>query len=145
MKISKNLIVQLVSLLLLAFTFSGLDVKPDETATTIVNYLSDGQFFALLTYVLINLLNVFIHWYKQLKENPGSFWKFTESVNFWVSAVNILLGFVLLKFGIQIDPEAVNNFISLIFSKDYWEAGTVFIINILIPILKIVISKEKRK
>lgn len=145
MKISKNLIVQLVSLLLLAFTFSGLDVKPDETATTIVNYLSDGQFFALLTYVLINLLNVFIHWYKQLKENPGSFWKFTESVNFWVSAVNILLGFVLLKFGIQIDPEAVNNIISLIFSKDYWEAGTVFIINILIPILKIVISKDKRK
>lgn len=145
MKISKNLIVQLVSLLLLALTFSGLDVKPDETATTIVNYLSDGQFFALLTYVLINLLNVFIHWYKQLKENPGSFWKFTESVNFWVSAVNILLGFVLLKFGIQIDPEAVNNFISLIFSKNYWEAGTVFIINILIPILKIVISKDKRK
>lgn len=145
MKISKNLITQIVSLILLAFTFSGLEVKPDETATTIVNYLSDGQFFALLTYVLINLLNVFIHWYKQLKENPGSFWKFTESVNFWVSAVNILLGFVLLKFGIQIDPEAVNNFISLIFSKDYWEAGTVFIINILIPILKIVISKDKRK
>lgn len=145
MKISKNLITQLVSLLLLAFTFSGLGVNPDETATTIVNYLSDGQFFALVTYILINLLNVFIHWYNQLKADPKSFWKFTESVNFWVAAVNILLGIVLLKFGIQVDAEAVNNVISLIFSKDYWEAGTVFIINILIPVLKIIIKPKDRK
>lgn len=145
MKISKNLITQLVSLLLLAFTFSGLDVKPDETATTIVNYLSDGQFFALITYILINLMNVVIHWYKQLKTDPKSFWKFTESVNFWMSAANILLGIILVKWGIPIDPKVVNDFISLIFSKEYWEAGTVFIMNILLPIIKIIIDKNKRK
>lgn len=145
MKISKNLITQLVSLVLLAFTFSGLDVKPDETASTIVNYLSDGQFFALVTYLLINLLNVFIHWYKQLKENPGKFWLFVESVNFWVSAANILLGIVLLKWGIQIDPDSVNTLINNIFSKDYWGAATVFLTNILIPILKIVIKPKQLK
>jgi hypothetical protein len=145
MKISKNLITQLVSLLLLAFTFSGLDVKPDETAETIVNYLSNGQFYALLLYVMINLVNVFVHWYKTLKENPGKFWCFTESVNFWVAAANILLGVVLLKWGIQIDPEAVKSFIGLIFSKEYWEAGTVLIINILIPLLKIIIKPKDRK
>lgn len=145
MKISKNLITQIVSLILLAFTFSGLEVKPDETATTIVNYLSDAQWFALITYVLINLLNVFIHWFNQLKSDPKSFWKFTESVNFWVSFANIILGVMLLRYGIQIDPEAVKGFITLIFSKDYWGAGTVFLTNILIPILKVIINREKRK
>lgn len=142
---SKNLITQLVSLCLLAFTFSGLAVNPDETATTIVNYLSDGQFIALITYVLINLLNVVIHWYQTLKNDPKGFWKFVESVNFWVAAANILLGFILLEWGIPIDPEAVHNFIALIFSKEYWEAGTVFLMNILIPVLKFVIKKEDRK
>lgn len=145
MKISKNLITQIVSLILLAFTFSGLDVKPDETASTIVDYLTNGQFFALITYLLINLLNVFVHWYKQLKENPKMFWKFVESVNFWVAVANIILGTVLLNFGIQIDPESIQNFIALIFSKDYWGAGTVFITNILIPILKILIKQKDRK
>ena len=145
MKISKNLITQIVSLILLAFTFSGLGVNPDETAGTIVNYLSDGQYFALVTYILINLLNVFIHWIQQLKENPKKFWSFIESVNFWVAAINIILGILLLKYGIQIDQNAVKDFISLIFSKDYWEAGTVFIINILIPLLKILIPKTQRK
>lgn len=142
---SKNLITQIVSLCLLAFTFSGLDVNPDATASTIVDYLSNGQFIALLTYILINLLNVFIHWYNQLKADPKSFWKFTESVNFWMAVANIVIGLVLLKTGIQINAEAVNNVISLIFSKEYWEAGTVFLMNILIPILKIVIKKEDRK
>lgn len=145
MKISKNLITQIVSLFLLAFTFSGLDVKPDETASTIVNYLSDGQFFALVTYLLINLLNVLVHWYKQLKENPKMFWKFIESVNFWVAAANILLGIVLLKWGIQIDPDSVNTLINNIFNKDYWGAATVFVTNILIPILKILIKQKDRK
>lgn len=142
---SKNLITQLVSLLLLAFTFSGLDVKPDETAASIVDYLSNGQFFALLTYIFINLINVVVHWYKQLKADPKSFWKFTESVNFWVSAANILLGFVLLKWGIQIDPDSVNTLISNIFNKDYWGAATIFLTNILIPILKMVIKKDSRR
>ena len=142
---SKNLITQLVSLLLLAFTFSGLDVNPDATADTIVNYLSDGQFFALLTYIFINLINVFVHWYKTLKENPGKFWCFIESVNFWMAAANILLGIILVKWGIPIDKEAVNNVISLLFSKEYWEAGTVFIMNILIPVLKIIIKPKDRK
>lgn len=142
---SKNLITQLVSLCLLAFTFSGLDVNPDATASTIVDYLSNGQFIALLTYILINLLNVFIHWYNQLKADPKSFWKFTESVNFWVAAANILLGIILLKWGIPIDPEAVKSFIGLIFSKEYWEAGTVFLMNILIPLLKLLIDKKNRK
>lgn len=145
MKLSKNLITQIVSLILLAFTFSGLGVNPDETANTIVDYLSNGQYFALITYVMINLLNVIIHWINQLKTEPKKFWSFIESVNFWVAAINIVLGILLLKYGIVINPDDVKTFISLIFSKDYWEAGTVFIINILIPVLKILIPKENRK
>ena len=80
-----------------------------------------------------------------MKADPKSFWKFTESVNFWVAAVNILLGIVLLTFGIQVAAEAVNNVISFIFSQDYWEAGTVFIINILMPIFKILIKPKDQK
>ena len=145
MKISKNLITQIVSLILLAFTFSGLEVKPDETASTIVNYLSDGQFFALLTYVLINLANIEYHWIIQLKQDSSKFWSFVESVNFWVAFANIGTGILLLKYGIVINAGDVKSFISLIFSKDYIEAGSVFIINILIPIIKILIPKTQRK
>lgn len=145
MKISKNLITQIVSLILLAFTFSGLEVKPDETASTIVNYLSDGQFFALLTYILINLANIEYHWIIQLKQDSSKFWSFVESVNFWVAFANIGTGILLLKYGIVINAEDVKSFISLIFSKDYIEAGSVFIINILIPIIKILIPKTQRK
>ena len=145
MKISKNLITQIVSLILLAFTFSGLEVKPDETASTIVNYLSDGQFFALLTYILINLANIQYHWIIQLKQDSSKFWSFVESVNFWVAFANIGTGILLLKYGIVINAEDVKSFISLIFSKDYIEAGSVFIINILIPIIKILIPKTQRK
>lgn len=145
MKISKNLITQLVSLLLLAFTFSGLDVQPNETASTIVDYLSNGQFFVLLTYILLNLANVVYHWIKQLKEDSSKFWTFTESVNFWLSLANIITGLILLNTGIQIDPESVQSFVHAIFNKDYWNAAVVFISNIAIPIIKILIDKKLRK
>lgn len=145
MKISKNLITQIVSLILLAFTFSGLEVKPDETASTIVNYLSDGQFFALLTYVLINLANIVYHWIIQLKQDSSKFWSFTESVNFWLALANIITGLVLLNTGIKIDPDSVKSLVENIFNKDYWNAAVVLVSNILIPIIKILIDKKARK
>lgn len=145
MKISKNLITQIVSLILLAFTFSGLEVKPDETASTIVNYLSDGQFFALLTYVLINLANIVYHWIIQLKQDSSKFWSFTESVNFWLALANIITGLVLLNTGINIDPDSVKSLVENIFNKDYWNAAVVLVSNILIPIIKILIDKKARK
>ena len=145
MKISKNLITQIVSLILLAFTFSSLEVKPDETASTIVNYLSDGQFFALLTYVLINLANIVYHWIIQLKQDSSKFWSFTESVNFWLALANIITGLVLLNTGINIDPDSVKSLVENIFNKDYWNAAVVLVSNILIPIIKILIDKKARK
>lgn len=145
MKFSKNLITQLVSLLLLAFTFSGLGVNPDETASTIVDYLSNGQFFALLTYILINLANIVYHWIIQLKTDSSKFWSFTESVNFWLALANIVTGTILLNTGIQIDPDSVKSLVENIFNKDYWNAAVVFVSNILIPIIKILIDKKARK
>ena len=56
-------------------------------------------------------------------ENPGSSGRATQT-SMWLSR---------------------ESFISLIFSKDYIEAGSVFIINILIPIIKILIPKTQRK
>ena len=143
----KNLWAQIISAILLAFTFSGLALpgSPDEVAGTIVQNLSDKQFIALGIYILVNLLNVFVHWINQLKLNPKKIWAFVDSVNFWVAIANIILGIVLMKFGIQIDIKDVENFIALIMSKEYWEAGTVLIANILIPILKAIINKKDRK
>jgi hypothetical protein len=145
MKISLNGITQILSWVLLAFTFSGLDVNPDTVANTIVSYLTNEQFFALISYVVLNLANVFIHWIKQLKTDPGKFWSFFESVNFWVAGSNIVLGLVLLNLGIEIDPVAVKTFIELIFSREYWEAGTMLLVNIILPVLKTLISKKQRK
>lgn len=145
MKIEKkNLIIQLVSFVLLAFTYSGLSLNPDETANTIVDHLSNGQFVALISYLVLNVANVFVHWIKQLKTDPSKFWAFVDSVNFWVAAANIIASIVLLYTGVQLDPASLQEFVSLLFSKEYWGAATVFVANILIPILKILIKKENR-
>lgn len=143
MKFSKNLAAQLLSVVLLAFTFSGLAI-PDtqEPASKIVDYLYNGQFFALLTYLLVNLANIFWHWYKQLKTDSSKFFDFVHSINFWVAFFNVITGIILLNTGIQISQEDVKEVITLIFSKDYLNAGYVFLINILLPILKTIFKKK---
>ena len=141
----KNLFVQLLSLVFLAFTFSGLAIDPDTAASTIVNHLSDKQFIALAIYLLVNVGNIFVHWIEQLKEDSTKFWKFTESVNFWLGFANVVTALVLLTTGITIDPDAVHNFVVLIFNQEYWSAATVFLANILIPVIKSLIGREKRK
>ena len=141
----KNVYAQILSLILLAFTFSGLSVNPDEVSTRIIDYLSNGQFVALLSYLVINLGNIFIHWYQQWKSDPKKLLAFVDSVNFWIGVGNIILSIVLLTTGININPESLQEVITLVFSKDWWGAATVFVANILIPLLKTFIKKEDRK
>jgi hypothetical protein len=143
-KIPLNRWVQWVSFILLGLTFSGLAVNPDETANQIVTYLSNGQFAALIILIVGNLGNIFYQYFKGLKENPGKFWAFIDSVNFWISFGNVVAGIVFMTSGIQIDEQSLGEVIALIFSKEYWEAGTLLLVNIIIPILKELIPKKLR-
>lgn len=142
MKISKNKITQIVSWIILAFTFSGFAGDPKIWGEAIVNNLSNGQFLGLLTFIAINGINLGIHWYEQLKEDPSKFWLFLKSHNFWLTGANILGGILLVNTGINISEETFSNFISLIFSEDYWEAGSLFVANILLPIVKSLVNKK---
>lgn len=136
--------VQFLSFALYMLTFSGLAVNPDETANQIVTYLSNGQFTALIILIVGNLGNIFYQYFKGLKENPGKFWAFIDSVNFWIGFGNVIAGIVFMIWGIPISEESLAEVITLLFSKEYWEAGTLLVVNILIPILKQIISKKQR-
>jgi hypothetical protein len=55
---------------------------------------------------------------------------------------NVITGIILLNTGINIDKEIVKSIIDALFNSDYLNAGYLFVINILLPVLKIIFKKK---
>lgn len=94
MKISTNYIVNVVSVILYAFSLSGLNIDPDATAAQIITVLTTGNYTALFV-LLLNLGNSLFQWIKTLRTDFDMFWSFLRSTNWWTSFLNMAVGLVI--------------------------------------------------
>jgi len=102
----------------------------------------EENFYTLLVILVINLLNPIYQWIKTLKNNPGQFWLFVHSTNWWVSVFNVFIVGMLLWGGIEIPIEAGEDIIAAIFDEKWMELIPLVVVNILIPILKSIFKKK---
>ena len=139
---SVNFYTQLVTLLLSAFAIGGLQIDPTQLSGDIVAAVVEENFYTLLVILVINLLNPIYQWIKTLKNNPGQFWLFVHSTNWWVSVFNVFIVGMLLWGGIEIPIEAGEDIIAAIFDEKWMELIPLVVVNILIPILKSIFKKK---
>lgn len=139
-KVSSNLAVQIVSLVLWAFALSGLQVNPEVTGTDLVNHITT-QNWPLLFIVVINIGNSVYSWIRTWKTDKPNFLLFLKSPNWWISFCNILFAALAFK-GITIPAEASEHIVKLVFDQQWWALLGYLIPNVLGPIIRALTTKK---
>lgn len=139
MKLSSNLIVQVVSLVLWVFALAGLSVNPDTTSTDIVRNIETAN-WPLLAILVINLGNSIFAWISTWKNDKPNFAMFLRSPNWWISFCNILFSILATK-GITIPSEAPQAIVDMVFSGQYWALIGYLIPNVFGPVIRALTAK----
>lgn len=138
-----NIVTQLVSLVLWAFAFAGLEIAPDQVA-------QDGYVavitknWPLLAIVIVNALGSVYKWWQTWKTNKPNFLMFLTSTNWWTSFGNIVAALLLQFTGIVLPVDAAQKITQFIFSAD-WIGLSGYILPVIFGLLSNLITKKKRE
>jgi hypothetical protein len=134
---SRNFFVNLISIVLLAFTANGLpiSVEPGD----IIDAISTQDFGLILGVILPNFLNPIM---KLINKTANWGWGFLKSTNFWTQTLTTLLvGLELIS--LQFPTGAAQEIIDAVFSGDIGLIIAALAINILNPLLHFFRNKEE--
>lgn len=139
MKVSSNLVTQLVSFVLWVLAINGLQVQPDQVAGDLVTSITTAN-YSLLIITFVNLGNVLLKWYQTIKGQKLPWLATFYNPQFWVNAGNIVAA-LLMYGGITLAPGTTEQVVALIFNHQWRELAGVAVTNLLFPILQMLIRK----
>lgn len=125
---SRNFLVSIVSLILLAFAANNLGITAD--ADTIVETLQGGNRGAIFGLIVLNLLNPIM---KIVSKGFKWSWDFVKSKNFWTQLLTVVLSAASLS-GISFPVDAPTELIDGIETKEFQTIAISIVINILNPV-----------
>lgn len=141
MKLSNNLVVQIVSLALWVFALAGLQIDPNTTGEKIVTNITT-QNWPLLVIIMINLGNSAFSWIKTWKTNRPDFIQFLRSPNWWISFCNILFAVLAMR-GIHVPEGASEQIIAYVFQGQWWSLLGYLIPNVIGPVIRALTAKPQ--
>lgn len=140
MKLSNNLVVQIVSLLLWIVALAGLKVNPETVGDDLVTSIST-QNWSLLLIIIFNLGNSAFSWIRTWSTDKPNFLQFLRSPNWWISACNI--GFAALAMrGIYVPAEASAQIVDFIFKGQWYALAGYLIPNVIGPVIRAVLDRK---
>ncbi len=135
---SKNFLVSIITLVLLAFEANSLqvNVKPEQIADTILN----RDLGAILALVVMNFLNPIM---KLATKAAKWDWGFVKSPNFWTQALTVVLVLVAVL-GIEFPKNAAPELVAAYYSKQFSVIGMALLINVFNPIYHFIKNKQAK-
>ena len=140
MKLSNNLVVQIVSLVLWIVALAGLKVEPETVGDDLVTSIST-QNWSLLLIIIFNVGNSLFSWIRTWKTNKPDFLLFLRSPNWWISACNI--GFAALAMrGVHVPAEASAQIVDFIFKGQWFALAGYLIPNVIGPVIRAILAAK---
>jgi ABC-type uncharacterized transport system permease subunit len=125
-----NLVTQIVSVIILALSASGLNVTATDFSQ-IIEFVENGKWLALGLF-LVNIGKSVTSWVKTWRETPTLLLQFLRSTNWWTSFANMVVA-IITGFGVIIPDEvtqAVPDVISYALSGQWSLLITAIVANI---------------
>jgi len=140
MKISNNLVVQIVSLVLWIVALAGLKVNPEQVGDDLVRSIST-QNWSLLLIIIFNVGNSAFSWIRSWSTDKPNFLLFLRSTNWWISFCNIVFAGLAMR-GIHVPAEASQQIVDMIFQGRWYALAGYLIPNVIGPVIRALVAKK---
>jgi len=135
---SKNFLVSIITLVLLAFEANSLpiNVKPEQIADVLLN----RDLGAIIALIMMNFLNPIM---KLATKAAKWDWGFVKSPNFWTQGLTVIL-VLISTFGIDFPNNAAPALITAYYSKQFTVIAMALLINVVNPIYHFVKGRQAK-
>ena len=135
---SKNFLVSIITLVLLAFEANSLqvNVKPEQVADVLLN----RDLGAIIALVVMNFLNPIM---KLATKAAKWDWGFVKSPNFWTQGLTVVL-VLIASFGIDFPKNAAPALVTAYYSKQFTVIAMALLINVVNPIYHFVKDRQAK-
>lgn len=136
---SKNFLVSVITLVLLAFEANSLqvNVKPEQVADVLLN----RDLGAIIALIVMNFLNPIM---KLATKAAKWDWGFVKSPNFWTQGLTVVL-VLIATFGIQFPDNAAPELITAYYSKQFSVIAMALLINVINPVYHFIKNRQGNK
>ena len=121
-----------------------LGIDPVATAEQIALEVQNQNWIGI-GLIAVGSANAFIHWFNQLRQDPGMFWQFLRSTNWWVTFATVAFAVYTFYFGIEIDPGVAQEIVDAAVNQDWVNLIVIVLINLINPLTKQVVKKPQGK
>lgn len=135
---SKNFLVSIITLVLLAFEANSLqvNVKPEQIADVLLNRDLGG----IIALIVMNFLNPIM---KLATKAAKWDWGFLKSPNFWTQGLTVIL-VLIATFGIDFPNNAAPALVTAYYSKQFTVIAMALLINIVNPVYHFIKDKQAK-
>ncbi len=144
---SPNFIARVLIFILSIFTLFGIQLPeaPEAISTNIINALSSGGYFALISIIGISVIMPVVNFVKSkpMLDFKSAVLSLVGSPNFWIYLGNFVFGMIIL-YGIEIPAKTAEQLTGAIYSKDWTSMLVIAITNIFDPIVRYLRDKKNQ-